>query len=158
MKSKEIFIEFDDLEKIFNKVKKNGKATYYNDSEKKTLIDDVFAEIDKELMQFEEKYRADQLQDEEGKIKTEKKSDVISIVGDYNWEDVQAVLLFKLITCESEKDLRDFFTMILNATGTPEELSKMRDSLRIEKFTDEEKKQMQERLEEFKKLKDTRME
>lgn len=58
-----IFIEFDDLDKILIIVKKQAKEIYENDGEKKILIDNIFLEIDKLLVVYEQNYKIDKALD-----------------------------------------------------------------------------------------------
>lgn len=52
-----IFIEFDELDKIFKEIKGRVKDQYLQDTEIKNLIDNIFWEIDAQLMRYEADYK-----------------------------------------------------------------------------------------------------
>lgn len=60
MTKQKIYIEFDELDKILNNIKIHGKQTYEDDSEKRKIIEDIFFEIDRALIIYEDGYEADE--------------------------------------------------------------------------------------------------
>ena len=53
----DVFIEFDDLDNILRIVKESAMKEYGDDKFVKTMIENIFFEIDKRLIAFEENYR-----------------------------------------------------------------------------------------------------
>lgn len=67
MTAKKIYIELDDLGKILDSIKTTGKKNYANDGEIKQVIDNIFFEIDKALIMFENNYQEKGEQNEQTK-------------------------------------------------------------------------------------------
>lgn len=60
----DVFIEFDELDSILRSVKELARLNYANDGFVKQIISDIFFEIDRNLIAFEEKYRFQVIQGE----------------------------------------------------------------------------------------------
>jgi len=56
MKKKKIYIEFSKLDNILEEVKQNAMTFFQNDREKRTIVADIFYEIDKRLIYYENYY------------------------------------------------------------------------------------------------------
>lgn len=72
----------------------------------------------------------------------ENKTKVESIVGDFTWEEVRNILVYRLQICETEEDFIRIFQGIINSVGTYKDLKKLREDLKIYPFTEEEKNKM----------------
>jgi len=59
--SEKIFIEFDELDRILNNVKYSARLNYANNGYVKQIISDIFFEIDRGLLVFEEKTKNERL-------------------------------------------------------------------------------------------------
>jgi len=59
---RKVFIEFDQLSKILEKVKEGFKKKVSNDEEMKKMLHDIFFDIDNILIAYEEKYKREMLE------------------------------------------------------------------------------------------------
>jgi hypothetical protein len=52
-----VFVEFDEIDMMFKRVRKKANEVYENDGFVKQILHDVFSELDNELIRFEEEYK-----------------------------------------------------------------------------------------------------
>lgn len=71
------------------------------------------------------------------------KKEVVALLGDYDWKQMRMLMMELLSRCENEIDFMEFIESIVNSTGTPKQIKKIRKELGIKDFSEKEKKLME---------------
>jgi len=72
------------------------------------------------------------------------KPEEMTILGDFNWQELRNFMILQLMECKSEYELKDFISKMLLAIGNEKHIKKIRKQMGLKDLSKEDIEKMKE--------------